>query len=117
MVLGPAGVNQFRAKRRVEVMPGMEWIRFHKGPRAASSKVLRWLENLRKSKKPFSGRLVDLILKILLMNPSERLNSGDILINLYGLSVLSLTEPIGRSLESLCTSYPSINCILDEMRF
>ncbi|EXL66196.1 serine/threonine protein kinase [Fusarium oxysporum f. sp. conglutinans race 2 54008] len=117
MVLGPAGVNQFRARRRVEVMPGLEWIRFHKGPGAASPEVLHWLESLRKSKEPFSGRLVDLILKMISMNPGDRPNSADVLTNLRGLSVLSLVEPIGRSLESSCTSYPSIDRILDVMRF
>ncbi|KAM6513271.1 hypothetical protein FALCPG4_015714 [Fusarium falciforme] len=40
MVLGPAGVKQFRDKRKIQVTPEIEWFRFHKGPETPNSEVL-----------------------------------------------------------------------------
>ncbi|KAF4459116.1 kinase domain-containing [Fusarium albosuccineum] len=117
MVLGAAGVEQFREKRRVEVMPGLEWFRFHKGPEASNPKVLDWLKTLRASEERFRPRLVDLILKMLSMDPSKRPRSADVLIELRGISVLSLADPLNRCLDSQYSTCPSIGLLLDRMRF
>ncbi|KAH7117524.1 kinase domain-containing protein [Dactylonectria macrodidyma] len=117
MVLGPTGVKQFRDKRKVQVTPEIEWFRFHKGPETPNSEALLWLDNLRAKREPFGARLVDLILEMLSIDPSKRPRSAQVLTALRGISILSLASRISPSLDSLCMTCPSIERVLDKMRF
>ncbi|KAM6513261.1 hypothetical protein FALCPG4_015708 [Fusarium falciforme] len=117
VVLGPDGVAQFRSQRKVQVTPEIEWFRFHRGPGAPSPEVLFWLSNLRQDGEPFRVRLVNLILEMLSMDPSKRPRSAQVLTVLRGISILSLASRINPSLDSLRITRPSIDRVLDKMRF
>ena len=117
MVWGSDGVAQFREKRCAQVTPEIEWYRFHHGPGKPSREVINWLNNLQTTGELFHVRLVDLIQEMLSMDPSNRPRSTEVLAVLRGISVLSLASSVSKSLDNICTTSPSVDHMLNKMRF
>jgi serine/threonine protein kinase len=117
MVLGPNGVAQFCNKKKVQVTPDIEWFRFHRGPGTPSPEVGLWLDSLQANGEPYRVRTVDLIRKMLSMDPNGRPRSVQVLAVLRGISILSITNSVNLGLESACNTHQSIDLMLGKMRF
>jgi serine/threonine protein kinase len=110
-VLGPKGVAEFREKRKFEVTPGIEWFRFHGGPETPNPEVSFWLDDLQANGEPYRVRVVDLIRKMLSMDPDERPRSAQVLAVLRGISILSIASSINHG-----NTRPGVDYILEELR-
>jgi serine/threonine protein kinase len=111
MLMGPDGVAQFRDKRKFEVTPEIEWVRFHRGPETPNPEVAFWLNDLQANGEPYQVRMVGLIRKMLSINPDKRPRSAQVLTVLRGISILSIASSV-----TLGNTRPNIDYMLGKLR-
>lgn len=117
IMLGPAGVEDFRKQRLVSVTSDIEWYRFHLGPGRPNPAVDTMLKKLQEGNEPYAVQMVDLIRWMLSMDPSHRPKSTQTLMALRGISILHLSTSVETAWRELCDKDPSADHVLGQFTF
>ncbi|ETS78632.1 hypothetical protein PFICI_10694 [Pestalotiopsis fici W106-1] len=117
---GPPGVEEFRTKRLVEVVEGLEWRRFHVGPEKPNPFIEEWLYQLGSEEKGenWVSRVIDLIRWTLIMDPGRRPTSSQILFTMSGIATLALSAALEKLWDSShATKTNNSHSVLEKFRF
>lgn len=117
MKYGPDGVNQFRSERVTDVTSDVTWSKFHRGPGRSNPAIEPWLDRIQSSGESYCVRMVSLIRKMLSMDSKERPRSAEVLMVLRGIWIVSFGNSIQLALDSIHEARPTIDGILNQMRF
>lgn len=99
--LGPTGVVEFRTKRAFTIQDVWTFSSFHHG-NGPNPEVDAWLSKLETNATTSRRTLVQLIRKMLQINPAHRPNAGDVVVELQAIALQEKLYPIDKLFDMLC---------------
>jgi serine/threonine protein kinase len=116
MVHGKDGVDRFK-ESRYHVVEGFESARFHHGPDQPSPAVVEWLEELGKLCAETLEPFVDLIRRMLSVNPAMRPNATQVHREMQSCSISAQIKSINEFYIELRPKYRQPEMLIEQARF